>query len=146
MITGSPCTSWRQRADHVLLQNPFSNLPTWCMLVTDAYRQHIWKEEGKGAILRELLGDTLPDCAKGNGSTTLRKNKRMIIRKIGVHFSRLLQYVFAQKNGFIRFLTYNYTKNPDTLFTIITIRFWSKRLDLLPYSIHHLIDSFIIEH
>jgi hypothetical protein len=57
-----------QRAENVLLPNNLLSLPTWSMVVADAYRRYISKGEGTRAILKKLQGDPRPSLYRGDGS------------------------------------------------------------------------------
>jgi hypothetical protein len=48
-----------QRAENVFLQNELLVLTAWCIMLPDAYRQHIPKEDGKGAGLQKVRGETV---------------------------------------------------------------------------------------
>jgi hypothetical protein len=61
----SPCSGIGSRGTSGLTMC-FSQFPPylliWCMVIADAYTQHMPKGDGKEAILRELQGVPLLDC------------------------------------------------------------------------------------
>jgi hypothetical protein len=46
-----------ERAEEAFLQNLLLDLPVWCIMMPDAYREHIPKEDGRGTGIQEVQGD-----------------------------------------------------------------------------------------